>query len=506
MWTPAGWGANRAGAFIIMREVDSRWVKTSGQPFRRTQCSVGASKNLPGQSVHSIGAVFGHRLIMRRLSGMLLAVLLALSAAGQVKVAPLDIKQRTLKNGLKVYTVRDTTSPSVTVQVWYNVGSKNDPEGRNGFAHLFEHIMFKSTKNMKSEMMDRLTEDVGGSNNASTTDDVTNYYEIIPSNHLETLIWAEAERLSNLTVDQPNFVSERAVVEEEFRQSVLAQPYGMFNEYIQKLSYSAHPYRRTTIGTIEDLDTATLDDVINFHKTFYRPDNANLIIVGDFEQQQLDGWIDKYFGRIEKPAGPIPVISSVEPARTKEARYIKTAPNVPLPAVAITYLIPGGSNKDIAALKVAGTILSGGHSSRLYQSLVYKQQIAGDADFNVGDFVDTGLAYFSSTLATGHKPEEAEKSLLAELKRIQAVPPSEKELQKAVNGLVASTLRRTETNEGKAFAIGRAIIYRGSADAVNREIGEIQSVTAADVQRVMKKYFSDTNRVVIYYENQGDQK
>ena len=194
-----------------------------------------------------------------------------MAVVAQVKVAPLNIKERTLPNGLKVVSLQDNSSPTVAIHVWYDVGSKNDPAGRNGFAHLFEHIMFKSTKNMKSEMMDRLTEDVGGFNNASTWDDFTNYYEVVPSNYLETLIWAEADRMANLTVDEPNFKSERAVVEEEFRQSVLAQPYGMFNEYIQQLSYTTHPYKRTTIGTLADLDTATVKDVQDFHTTYYRP-------------------------------------------------------------------------------------------------------------------------------------------------------------------------------------------------------------------------------------------
>ncbi|MGI8468360.1 MAG: M16 family metallopeptidase [Pyrinomonadaceae bacterium] len=441
---------------------------------------------------------------MRKILLFLSLCFLSLTIFGQTKITPLDIKERTLKNGLKVYSVRDNSSPTVAVQVWYDVGSKNDPEGRNGFAHLFEHLMFKSTKNMKSEQMDRLTEDVGGNNNASTNDDVTNYFEIIPSNYLETLLWAEAERLSNLDVDDPNFKSERAVVEEEFNQSVLAQPYGQFYEYIQKLSYTTHPYKRTTIGTIEDLETATLGDVIKFHSTYYRPDNANLIVVGDFEQKQLDDWVDKYFGQIPKPAGEIPRVTAVEPERAKETRYEETAPNVPLPAVAITYLTPGGKDKDMAALQVAERILSGGESSRLYQSLVYQQQIAQEANFNVGENVDKSLSYFTAVLASGHQPEEAEKSLLAELKKIQDAPPSAQEVEKAKNGIIADALRRRETNQGKAFAIGQAIIYQNDADAVNKELGEIQNVTAADVQRVMRKYFTDNNRVVIYYRNQDN--
>lgn len=436
---------------------------------------------------------------MRKISIIFATLLLSQFIFAQTKVAPLDIKQRTLANGLKVVSVRDDSSPSVTVQVWYDVGSKNDPVGRNGFAHLFEHIMFKSTKNLKSEQFDRLTEDVGGFNNATTSDDITNYYEVVPSNYLETLLWAEAERLSNLTVDEANFKSERAVVQEEFRQGVLAPPYGQFEEAIQKLSYTTHPYRRTTIGTIEDLDAATVEDVRNFHSIFYRPDNATLIVVGDFTQAQLDAWVDKYFGKIQRPDGAIPRVTEVEPERASEKRETVKAPNVPLPAVAITYLAPDSKSKDATALKVAQAILSGGESSRLYQELVYKQQIAQEAAFRFDEKVDKGLLYFIATMASGKTPEAGEKSLLAELKKMQDAPVAAKELEKAKNKIVANALRERETNEGKAFAIGQAVIFQADATAINRELDDIQAVTAADVQRVMKKYFTGTNRVVIYY-------
>ncbi|MGH9819050.1 MAG: M16 family metallopeptidase [Pyrinomonadaceae bacterium] len=425
---------------------------------------------------------------------------------GQVRVAPLNIKERTLANGLRVVSVQDNSSPTVAIHVLYNVGSKNDPPGRNGFAHLFEHIMFKSTKNMKAEMMDRLTEDVGGFNNASTSDDFTNYYEVIPSNYLETLIWAEADRMANLTVDEPNFKSERAVVEEEFRQSVASQPYGMFNEYIQKLSYTTHPYKRTTIGTIDDLEAATVKDVQDFHSTFYRPDNAYLIVVGDFDQKQFDTWTDKYFGRIAKPATPIPTITAVEPARTKEERYAKTAPNVPFPAVAITYLGPKSTDADIPAIRVAEKILSGGESSRLYQSLVYKQQIAQEASFNLDNRAEGGLLYFQAVASEGKTPQVLEKALLAELKLVQDSGVTANELTKAKNQLVADAVRRTENNDGKAIAIERSIVYQHDPKAINSDVAKLEAVTAADVQRVMKKYFTDTNRVVIYYSNDGGAK
>src|SRR6185295_8829002 len=280
---------------------------------------------------------------------------LALASFGQVKVAPLNIKERTLANGLKVVSLQDNSSPTVAIHVWYDVGSKNDPPGRNGFAHLFEHIMFKSTKNMKSEMMDRLTEDVGGFNNAFTADDVTVYYEVVPSNYLETLIWAEADRLSGLNVDDANFKSERDVVKEEYRQSVLAPPYGRFFYLLQEKSFAAHPYKRPTIGSIEDLDAASLHDVQEFHATYYRPDNATLVVVGDFDPKQLDAWVDKYFGPIAKPDRPLPRVQIKEPARQKETRFTEHGSN-DLPAVGFTYLTPRQADPDSAALRIVDAI------------------------------------------------------------------------------------------------------------------------------------------------------
>src|SRR5215204_231302 len=381
-----------------------------------------------------------------------LALALCSSLFGQARITPMNIRQRTLPNGLKVVSVQDSSSPTVSVNVWYTVGSKDDPQGRSGFAHMFEHMMFKSTKNMKSEMFDRLTEDVGGNNNASTYDDFTNYFEVVPSNYLETLLWAESDRMVNLNVDDENFKSERDVVKEEFRQSVLAQPYGRFYEYISSLSYAKHPYKRGVIGNLEQLDAATPADAKAFYNTFYRPDNAYLIVVGDFDEKQFETWTDKYFGRIQKPSGSIPRVTEVEPARTAESRQVTTAPNVPFPAVAITYLGPESKSPDVPAIRIAEKILSGGESSRLYQSLVYKQQIAQEASFSYDTRVDKGLLYFSAIASEGNKPEALEASLLAELKNIQTSSVSANEIAKAKNQLITEAIRRREDNDGKAIA------------------------------------------------------
>ena len=418
--------------------------------------------------------------------------------AAQTRMPQLTFKDRTLPNGLRVLSAVDRSSPTVAIQVWYHVGGKDDPQSRSGFAHLFEHIMFKSTKNMKSEMMDRLTEDVGGFNNAFTADDVTVYFEVVPSNYLETLIWAESDRLSGLNVDDPNFKSERDVVEEEYRQRVLAPPYGMFEYLLRQKSFKEHPYKRPGIGSIEDLDAATLKDVQEFHTTYYRPDNATFVIVGDFDQQQLDAWVDKYLVPIAKPNRPLPRVQTREPARTVEVRLTEYGKN-DLPAVGLTYLIPRQADADSDALQIADALLSAGESSRLYHALVYDQQLAAEVNSSADLREDVSLFVLTAVLSEGKKAEDAEKSLLAEVKKLQDTPVSAAELEKAKNQLITDQLRQRETSNGKALALGEAAVLLGDAARVNTDLSRLQAVTAADVQRVMKKYFSDANRLVLYY-------
>jgi zinc protease len=410
----------------------------------------------------------------------------------------LKFTDRTLANGLRVLSAPDHASPTVAIQVWYHVGSKDDPDKRSGFAHLFEHIMFKSTKNMKSEMMDRLTEDVGGFNNAFTADDVTVYYEVVPSNYLETLIWAEADRLSGLNIDDTNFKSERDVVKEEFRQRVLAPPYGRFFYLMEQKSFIEHPYKRPGIGSIEDLDAASLKDVQDFHSTFYRPDNATLVIVGDFDPKQVDAWVDKYFGPIAKPNRPLPRVNVKEPPRTKELRFTEYGAN-DLAAVGLTFLVSRKADPDSDALRVANAILSSGESSRLYHSLVYTQQLAAEVGSNADEREDLSLFYLLAILSEGKKVEDVEKAMLAEIKKLQDTPVSAAELEKARNQLVTEQLRERETNDGKALALGDAAVLLGDPARVNTDLARLNAVTAADVQRVMKKYFTDTNRLVLYY-------
>ncbi|MDP2213975.1 pitrilysin family protein [Phenylobacterium sp.] len=436
------------------------------------------------------------------LAAVLLAAPMAVQAAD---IPPITYRERVLDNGLRVLSGVDATTPNVTVQVWYGVGSKDDPEGRSGFAHLFEHMMFKATRNMPSETLDRMTEDVGGFNNASTWDDFTNYYEVVPANHLERLLWAEAERLGSLVVDAEIFNSERDVVKEELRQRILAAPYGrLFGLMIPQASYQEHPYRRPGIGSIAELDAATIDDVRAFHRDYYRPDNAVLIVIGNFNEAQLDAWVDKYFAPLKTPETPLKRVDAVEPARTGPGVYDGYGPNVPLPAVVLTWLGAEAASADAPALKVLDAILSAGKSSRLYNSLVYEQQIAVEA-FSQADLPQQpGLFAVGAILSSGQTVEAGEAALLAQVARLREAPPTEAELNEARNELVTGALRERETVDGRAFALGYAWATQGDPAKANTELAELAAVTGADVQRVAQTYLAADRRMTIRYRPESE--
>src|SRR5579872_1474935 len=374
------------------------------------------------------------------------ALATAALAAPATVVPPIDFHERVLPNGLKVITSLDRTTPNVTVQVWYGVGAKNDPPGRSGFAHLFEHMMFKATRDMPPEYMDRLTEDVGGMNNAFTQDDTTAFYEVIPASDLQRLLWAEGERMSSLVVDKANFDSERQVVEEELRQRVLASPYGrLFYYVLPESTFAVHPYHRSAIGSIEDLDAASLDDVQTFHATYYRPDDATLVVVGNFDQAQLDGWIEKYLGVLKDPPTPLPKVTAVEPPRTGPKSVTSYAPNVPLPAVALSWLAPKASDPDAPALQVLDAILTAGKSSRAYDSLVYDKQIAAQVLSSADLRAQLGVYYIGAIVAAGHTPDEAETALRAQVAALRDKPVSAQELEIAKTQLLTQEIRQRET-------------------------------------------------------------
>jgi zinc protease len=422
------------------------------------------------------------------------------AAAPALRIPPIVYRERRLANGLQVISVASHASPTVSVQVWYHVGSRDDPQGRSGFAHLFEHMMFKGTTYLRAEQFDRLTEDVGGANNAGTGDDTTEYHEVVPSNHLETLLWAEAERMMNLKIDEANFKSERAVVEEEYRQRVLAPPYGrLFDVALVAASYLQHPYKRPAIGNIDELEAATLADVVAFHARYYRPDNATLVVTGDFDPARLDAWVDKYFGPIPKPAEPLPTLDASEPPWPADRVAKVTGPQVPLPAVAFTWLAPPLTSADAPALQIAAAVLAAGESSRLNQSLVYRQRVATQAGFNADLRVGPGLLIAYAIAAGGKSTDALAKALLAEVVRLATTPPSAAELSKVKTQLITQAFTSRQTPLGLGSAIAEAAVLEGDPARVNTELEDLQRVSAADVQRVLRRYVLGAHKVTIDY-------
>jgi zinc protease len=421
-----------------------------------------------------------------------------LTGAG-IAVAPIDFTDRTLPNGLRVLLVEDHRVPSVAINVGYRVGGKDDPPGRSGFAHLFEHLMFKGTKNTRPETIDRLTEDIGGLNNAFTADDITNYYEVVPSNYLETLLWAEADRLGSLAVIEEHFHTERDVVIGEYDQRILAEPYGMLDELVNRESFVTHPYKRGVIGDPANLRAATLDDVVAFHATFYRPDNAVLVVVGDFDPAQANVWIDKYFGRVPRPAAPIPRVAAVEPPQTAERTFTYRAANVPLPAVEYAYHIPAWRHPDAAALDIVETLLGMGKSSRLYQSLVYRQRVATAVHASADLREQPGLFSLRAIASTGTPIEQARAALDAEIARLHDELPAADEMERVRTQIASSFVRSRQTYNSIAVALVRSAIERDDPGALNGDLDRYRAVTGADVQRVARRYITVANRTTIEY-------
>jgi len=420
-------------------------------------------------------------------------------SASAIGVAPIRYADRTFPNGLRALLVADRRVPSVAINVAYKVGGKDDPPGRSGFAHLFEHLMFKGTLRTPPETIDRLTEDVGGYNNAFTSEDITNYYEVVPSNHLERLLWAEADRLSSLVVNAENFATERDVVIGEYDQRILAEPYGMLDELVNREAFTVHPYRRGVIGSPDELNAASLDDVVAFHDTYYRPDNALLVVAGDLDEDETFAMIERWFGPIPTPAAPIPRVHAVEPPQTAERTLRHSAANVPLAAAEEAYHIPAASHPDAAALDVLETLLGAGRSSRLYTTLVYEQQVATNAYAAADLRQDPGLFGVRITCARGVELAAARAALEAQLERVRAEPPDEGELARVRTQIASSVVRSRQTNTGVALELVRATTERGSPGVVNHDLERYLAVTGEDVQRVARTYLRAENRTVVEY-------
>lgn len=422
-------------------------------------------------------------------------------AAPAVTVPAITYERWVLPNGLTVIAIPDTGTANVTTSVWYRVGSKHDPEGRSGFAHLFEHILSRKTQNMPYNLINRLTEDVGGVRNASTGDDRTNYFETVPAQYLETMLWTHAERMARPVVDSEVFERERSIVKEELRQRVLAPPYGrLFSLVVPENSYDVLPQRRPTIGSIEQLDSAKLDDARAFHQAYYGPDTATLIVAGNFDTAQLKGLVSRYFSAIPRRANELPLaIAAKEPARTAPRSVVATAPNVPLPVVGASWKLPNAAARDRAALEVLDAVLSSGENSRYYNALVRTGKatvVQQWTDFNG----EAGLLAPFAFVGAGQDPAAVQAGVYAEIEKVRSAPISAAELAEAKNELISSTLSRRETAQGRAFELGEALMSTGDPAAADKRIAAIGKVTVADVQRVAKTYLDPQTRVEVIYK------
>ncbi|HLX84652.1 MAG TPA: pitrilysin family protein [Terriglobales bacterium] len=415
----------------------------------------------------------------------------------QVRPPKLNFTTHKLANGLQVILLEDHAAPVINLQVWYHVGAKDEQPGHTGFAHLFEHLMFKGSAHVGTDEHSRIIEAAGGFDNASTYDDYTNFFETFPSNYLERVLWLEADRMGSLNVDEANFKSEREVVKEERRVRVDNQPYGLLEEDLRAAAFTVHGYHHTAIGSMADLDKATIEDVRAFFNTFYKPNNATLIIVGDFKSDEALGWAKKYFEGIPASAKPIPRIDKPEPAQTEERVVSKSYSNTPLPAAVIGYKIPARYAPDSYPLDLASNILAGGESSRLYQTLVYKDQIAVQAA-GFGNFTeDPNLFWAYAIMNQGHTAEEGRKAVVAVLDELKTKPVEAREFDKAENQEISGFILGRNTDEEKAVALGAAAVIGKDPDLVNTELGHYLKLTPADMQRVATEYFVPQHATVL---------
>src|SRR4051812_19253364 len=438
------------------------------------------------------------RGVRRAVASALIAAGVLVAPASQAAVRPpkLDYTMTTLANGMNVVFLEDHSTPIVHLQMWYHVGSKNEKPGRTGFAHLFEHMMFKGSKNVEPEGHPSYISSVGGQSNAYTNEDATVFWETVPSQYLPLILWLEADRLASLRIDEKVFKTEREVVKEERRMRIENQPYGRLQEIIAEQAFSVHPYKHPVIGSMKDLDAASVDDVREFFRTYYVPNNATAVLVGDFDPKEALALVTQYLNRVPGSLKPVPRDIPKEPAQTKEKR-VTLQEDWPLPAVVVAHHITFDGNPDSYPLHVASKILSDGQSSRIYRKLVYEKGIALAA-FGGGNIIEDPYLFFAVAIVQpGHTPDEAAKALIEELDRLRSEPITAAELQQAKNQFARDYILGRESNQSKAETLGHAVVIHNVIKTADGEFDIFQNLTSADVQRVAKTYFTPENRLVL---------
>lgn len=426
-----------------------------------------------------------------------------LSFGAMAQNKEIKFEEFTLDNGLHVILHKDTSTPIVAVTVMYHVGAKNEKPGRSGFAHFFEHLLFEGSENIGRGEFMSMVKAAGGALNANTTQDRTFYYEILPSNQLELGLYMESERMLHAKIDSVGIETQREVVKEEKRQRIDNVPYMSFQEEIFKRAFKEHPYRWTTIGSIEDLEAAEFEEFMEFYKEYYVPNNATLAIAGDIDIEETKELVKKYFSEI--PGGDEPVQPDIEePAMTAEIRDT-IYDNIQLPAVFQAYRMPGQGTDDYYALNMLTTLLSGGPSARLQKRLVDKEEKALQVAAFPYALEDYGLFITLGLVNQGVPLPELEEAMNEEFEKVKTELVSEREFQKVKNQIESDFISSNAKVAGIAESLANYHVYFGDANLINTEIERFNKVTREDLRRVANKYLSPDNRVVLYYLPKSEQ-
>jgi predicted Zn-dependent peptidase len=427
-------------------------------------------------------------------SAMAVAGLVVVTAATPIK--KIQFTDSKLKNGLRVIISEDRSAPVVAVAVNYNVGSRDERKGRTGFAHLFEHMMFKGSENVGALEHPYLIFSNGGSMNGTTNKDRTLYYEILPSNQLDLALFLEADRMRSLEITSANLENQRNAVQEERRLGVDNQPYGKTFEVRDELAYENFAYEHSVIGSMADLSAATVDDVASFFKTYYAPNNAVLSVVGDVDAKVTLEKVRKYFESIPSQPAP-PKVDMTEPDQKEERRTTLEDGLARLTRLDMVYKIPQSSSPDYDALRVLGTVLSGGRASRFYETIVRDKQLSTGVGAGPGESRGPGLFNIVGTVTPGKAVADLEAAIDAEIERVKTGPIQPWEMEKARNSARSQLVNNLGSALGRAVTLGEDALFYDQPDRINTTADRIAKVTPEDVQRVAKQYLVKTGRTVV---------
>lgn len=430
------------------------------------------------------------------------AALFAFTANAQ----KVEFEEYDLSNGMHVILHQDDSAPLVTVEVMYHVGSKDEEDGKTGMAHFYEHLLFTGTKNIPRGKWDEIQSSRGGSGNASTSWDRTNYYQTYPSNELELALWMESERLLHPIIDQKAVDTQNEVVKEEKKLRMDNAPYGkVIYGDVYKHIFDDHNYGRPLIGYIKDLDAAKLEEFEAFYMKWYMPNNAVLVVAGDFNKKEAKTWISDYFAAIPKREAPKRV-KIIEKERTSEKRVNEYDANIQLPLIGMGFKTPSFKERDAKVLDVISTILSDGKSSRLYKKLVDDKKMALQAFSFSRPLEDYSVYLIGSILAQGSSADDLIKEVDEEIVKLQTELISDEDLQKVRNKFENQFVASNSSIRGVATTLATNYLLAGDTNRINKELEIINSITKEEIRAVAKKYLAKDKRVIMDYLPESQKK